>query len=149
MSRNPLDVWTVKSIVKAAAMTNADDKNADAEIDLGADVKNAIWIISAAVDSSDFNELSIHTSDVTGFSNSSSNICTITQDVSNSAATVVINSNIISDITTDGVYSFFVENLERYVNIDYDAEKTSQRAAMVLIGVDVQQNPKASRESSY
>ena len=149
MALNLTNAMYVRNALSPQIMTDADNKNFTAELDMLGTWRDAILIISWNASTSDINDISIHSSDVTGFTESSSNIVTITQDVTNSAAEVTIASNVIASIATTGVYTFHLQNLERYVNCEFDGENVADTGSMVLIGINGQQAPYAAAESAY
>lgn len=62
---------------------------------------------------------------------------------------VAINSNVVSDLTQDGMYVFALKDLSKYVNVMYDSAGAGTRLAAIFIGHDLDESPWAGRRTQY
>ena len=111
--------------------------------------RDGMLVISTQVLVTGIDSFALYTSDVQGFTTASTNIVTITQDVSNSTGSLTQTSNVISAIGTTGVYVYHAQELERYVRIKYDGNHATDSLGVNLIGLHLEKAPAADATSAY
>jgi len=129
------------------AVTSNSDNLSGTESDVGM-ARRGTLICSITKVSTGCTGIGIYTSESSSFTESSSNICTITQDTVNSTGTVTVTSNEF-DLDTTGIYVFDVLNLERYVNIEYDGDDADSTISFVLLAHQLREKPYAAARSAF
>ena len=136
----------IVQIVTPATVSNSDNQSGT-ESDVG-NAKAGTLIVSIEKGSTGLSGIGIHTSNTSSFAESATNICTITQDTANSTGDVTVTTNAF-DLDTTGIYSFHVQDLKRYVNIEYDGDDADSIISMILVAQVQQEAPYTSAQSAY
>ena len=139
------------------------------EIDTGGAKNGTLILVIDNTASSDQANVEVWTSRASNFATSTSALAAvasdstakvkITSDSSNfysmgvlgaSISDVTISStNVISNLTEDGLYVLNLKNLARYVNVQYDSDGTGSKIAAIFIGHDVPEAPWAGERTEY
>jgi len=136
----------IVTIVAPATVSNSDNQSGT-EADVG-NAKEGTLIINITKGTTGCTDIGIHTSESSSFTESSSNICTITQDTANSTGEVTVTTNAF-DLDTTGIYSFHVQDVKRYVNIEYDGDDADSIVSMIFIAQVQQEAPYTAAASAY
>ncbi len=151
MSKNLYDDVKVAGLVVAAV--TADSDNSGNDTGTGVDMfgaRDGMLVISTTKLVTGIDSFGLYTSDIQAFSPGTTNVVTITQDVSNSTGSLTQTSNVISAIATTGVYVYHAQNLERYVRVKYDGNHATDALGVNLIGLNLEQSPApTSAKSAY
>lgn len=130
------------SAVTAAAGAN----KVCTEVDIGS-ARNATVVVvyagaAAASDLDNIDFFSNHASSVvsSGSAGASSDLVTITQDTENNTSDVTISSNVIATIKS-GYYTFFLKDLRRYLNMQYDSTGAGSYLTVVVFAYDAMKQP--------
>ena len=139
------------------------------EIDTGgAQNGTIILVVDAAAGSDAVQQLEIWTSRATGFASTgvqltavasdSTRQCKIKSDTGSlyaigaseaAISDLTVASYAIAEITEDGVYAINVEDLSRYVSVQYDSSGVGSTVSAAFIGGDLMEAPWPGARSAY
>ena len=134
-------------IVAPATVSNSDNQSGT-ESDVGM-ARRGTLVINLTKTSTGLTNIAVYTSETSSFAESTSNRCTMTQDTINSTGSVTVTTNEIVALDTTGIYIFDVEDLERYVNVEYDGDDADTVYDIVLLAHQLRETPYASARSGY
>ena len=134
-------------LVAPATASNSDNQSGT-ESDVGM-ARRGTLVVNLTKTSTGLTNLAVYTSETSSFTESTSNRCTMTQDTTNSTGTVTVTTNEIVALDTTGIYIFDVEDLERYVNIEYDGDDADSIVAMTLLAHQLRESPYVAARSGY
>jgi len=134
--------------LKAPSTAANTDNLSGTESDVGM-ARRGTLIINITKGTTGLTNIAVYTSETSSFTESTSNRCTMTQDTTNSTGTVTVTTNEIVALDTTGIYIFDVEDLERYVNVEYDGDDADTVYDIVLLAHQLRETPYASARSGY
>ena len=134
--------------LKAPSTAANTDNLSGTESDVGM-ARRGTLIINITKGTTGLTNIAVYTSETSSFAESTSNRCTMTQDTINSTGSVTVTTNEIVALDTTGIYIFDVEDLERYVNVEYDGDDADTVYDIVLLAHQLRETPYASARSGY
>ncbi len=122
------------------------------EVDMGMS-RNATILVAFTLSSTEYMEdFHVASSKATGTPATGTEVAsdnnTIVQDTVNSQATTTITSK-ACDISSTGLYVYNVQNIRRFLNVQYTGTGTGSSATIVILGLDLEGAPHSTATTAY
>lgn len=122
------------------------------DLDIGTARDGDLIVMIEYTSGNGITEMTVCTSDVDSFTCAvtTNGISDVTVDATRSTGTITVDAaGLIGPIAADGIYIFHCENLERYVNVEYDCDDTGSVITILFEAYNMEQAPYTAATTAY